>query len=250
MDVSPRFTVDSPALTRGFLFCDLRGYTAFVEANGDPAAADLLDSFRTFGPRAIAQTGGGEIRTEGDSFYVVFASASGAVRCGLEIVARAAETATERPDRPVRVGVGIHAGESVEQREGYVGSAVNIAARVCAQADRRRGPRHRHRPLARPDEPRCLRSDRAADRTLKGIAEPIELFAVSPMPAAGAARESRHAGVFALPARRALASSALRSSAIVRHRADLDAGSLQTARTGTAPSASPQRPRRRPGSST
>jgi class 3 adenylate cyclase len=33
-----------PALTRGFMFCDLRGYTTFVEAHGDRAAAELLDA--------------------------------------------------------------------------------------------------------------------------------------------------------------------------------------------------------------
>ena len=35
---------------------------------------------------------------------------------------------------PIRVGIGVHAGETVETAEGYVGSAVNVAARVCSQA--------------------------------------------------------------------------------------------------------------------
>jgi hypothetical protein len=32
---------------RGFLFADLRGFTAFVERHGSAAGADLLDAFRT-----------------------------------------------------------------------------------------------------------------------------------------------------------------------------------------------------------
>ena len=40
----------------------------------------------------------------------------------------------EHPERPIRVGVGIHAGETIEMDGGYVGSAVNVAARVCSVA--------------------------------------------------------------------------------------------------------------------
>jgi class 3 adenylate cyclase len=103
------------ALTRGFLFCDLRGYTAFVEQRGDQAGAELLTEYRKVVREAIAKTGGGEIRTEGDSFYIVFPSASAAVRCGLAIVDGATSANVEESNRSIRVGVGIHAGESVER---------------------------------------------------------------------------------------------------------------------------------------
>jgi class 3 adenylate cyclase len=117
---------------RGFLFCDLRGYTAFVERNGDAAATELLASYRELVRAVIARYQGAEIRTEGDSFYVVFPAASGAVEAGLGIVASAVERSTS--ELPIRVGVGVHAGETVASMEGLVGGAVNIAARVCAKA--------------------------------------------------------------------------------------------------------------------
>ena len=118
--------------TNGFLFCDLRGYTAFVEARGDRAAAELLATYRELVRSVIAANAGAEIKTEGDSVYVVFPAASGAVEAGLAIVAAAAEASTQA--LPIRVGVGIHAGETVATTEGLVGGAVNIAARVCAKA--------------------------------------------------------------------------------------------------------------------
>ena len=121
-------------LTRGFLFADLRGYTAYVEAHGDAAAATLLDAYRRLVRDVVRLSGGAEIKTEGDNFYVVFPSASEAVRCGLALVAAAAAATTEHPERPITVGVGVHAGETAETPEGYVGSAVNLAARLCAQA--------------------------------------------------------------------------------------------------------------------
>ena len=120
--------------TRGFLFADLRGWTAFVEAHGDAAAAELLTTYRDLVRATVTQFGGAEIKTEGDSFYVVFDAASGAVECGLALVDAAASATREHPERPIRVGVGIHAGETIEMDGGYVGSAVNVAARVCSVA--------------------------------------------------------------------------------------------------------------------
>ena len=125
---------DTHVPTRGFLFADLRGYTEFVERHGAVTAAELLEHYREMVRGCVALFGGAEIRTEGDSFYVVFESVSQAVRCGLAIVEAAADASAARPD-PIRVGVGIHAGETVETPDGYVGTPVNIAARLCALAD-------------------------------------------------------------------------------------------------------------------
>ncbi|MBA2634856.1 MAG: diguanylate cyclase [Chloroflexi bacterium] len=69
----------APPQTRGFLFADLRGYSAFTEQYGDQAARELLARYRRAVRDVISCTGGAEIRTEGDSFYVVFDSVSRAV---------------------------------------------------------------------------------------------------------------------------------------------------------------------------
>lgn len=122
-----------PAQTRGFLFSDLRGYSAFTERHGDRAARELLVRYRHIVREAVASFGGAEIRTEGDSFYVVFDSVSQAVEAGLAIQAGlVGDTAGE----PIRAGIGIHAGEVEDDAEhGIVSSAVNIAARICAMAE-------------------------------------------------------------------------------------------------------------------
>ena len=123
----------------------------------------------------IGRFGGAEIRTEGDSFYVVFASVAEAVRAGLAILAAV--------EPPIRVGIGIHAGESEDSEEGIVSGAVNVAARVCAAAG--------------PGELLVTDTVRALTRTylglgfvargkhrLKGIAEPMALYRVVPDAAA------------------------------------------------------------------
>ena len=120
--------------TRGFMFADLRGYSAFTERHGDEVARELLGRYRAVVREVIGQAGGAEIRTEGDSFYVVFTSVAQAVLAGLAILA-AAQAATNRAGtHPIRIGIGVHAGETVDSTDGIVSSAVNIAARICSVA--------------------------------------------------------------------------------------------------------------------
>ena len=182
---APIATGGARPATRGFLFADLRDYTAFVERRGDHAAAALLERYRILVRHEVASFAGAEIRTEGDSFYVVFDSASAAVRCGLAIIAAAGATAAD-PD-PIHVGVGVHAGETVETGEGYVGAAVNIAARLCSQA--------KAGELIVSDTVRALTRtyldvtfEPLGARRLKGLDEPMTIYRVVPASASGATR--------------------------------------------------------------
>jgi class 3 adenylate cyclase len=127
-------TRTAAAAYRGFLFSDMRGFTAFAERHGNSAAAEAVKRFLEIARTAIARHEGAEIKTEGDAIHAVFPSASSAVMCGLEIVDAAAELNAKEPDRPLGLGVGVHAGEAVETAEGYIGRAVNIASRLCSAA--------------------------------------------------------------------------------------------------------------------
>lgn len=123
------------AATLTFLFADLRGYTTFTETLGDAAAAELIAEYRIFMRAEIAKASGAEIRTEGDSFFVTFESAAEALRCGIGMLREAARRSAARPDRPIEIGVGLHAGEPVRRDDGdFVGSAVNVASRLCSNA--------------------------------------------------------------------------------------------------------------------
>jgi class 3 adenylate cyclase/tetratricopeptide (TPR) repeat protein len=162
---------------RAFLFSDLRDYTSYVEAKGDAAAARLLREYRTLVRREVARHDGAEVKTEGDSFYVVFHSASSALECAVSIL-RAAEAQNERdPSMPLRIGVGLHAGETVEYDDQFVGSAVNIASRLAGKAqameliisDTLRG-------LVRTSQTLTM-TDRGP-LELKGVAEPIRAWSV------------------------------------------------------------------------
>ena len=167
------------AQTRGFLFADLRGYSAFTDRHGDRAAEDLLRRFRSLVRSEISAHDGAEIRTEGDSFYVVFDSVSDAVQAGIAIRDAAAIASADAGTEPIGVGIGIHAGEATDGELGIVSSAVNTAARVCAMAE--------------PGEVLVTDTVRILTRTflpvgfaprgrrrLKGISEPVTVFRVEP----------------------------------------------------------------------
>ncbi len=123
------------ATTLTFLFADLRGYSAFVERKGDSAAAELIHDYRMLMRAEISKYEGAEIKTEGDSFFVTFESAHQGMRCAIGMQREAARLTAARPDRPIEIGIGLNAGEPVRREDGdFVGSAVNIAARLAQNA--------------------------------------------------------------------------------------------------------------------
>jgi class 3 adenylate cyclase len=171
-------TADAPAY-RTHLFADLRGYTSFLERAGNAAGAEMLERYRRLVREVVPRFGGTEVSTEGDAFYVVFPSASSAVMCGLAIVDEANRETATHPDQPIRVGVGIHSGEVVETDKTFVGTAVNVASRVCA--------------VAQPGEVLVTSTVRGlthgsvdaafvsrGKKKLKGVAESVEVFTAVP----------------------------------------------------------------------
>lgn len=187
--VAAHMEAASPSLTRGFLFADLRGYTRFVETQGATAAAELLVRYRDIVREAVARHQGAEIKTEGDGFFVVFPAVSAAVRCGIAIT-QGAKEAVEPGTHGINVGVGIHAGETVDTPDGFVGSAVNIAARICAIA----GPGQ----VLVSDTVRALTQSilpvsftPLGRRPLKGVKEPLMLYLATPADPVAAARWAR-----------------------------------------------------------
>ncbi|HKY51397.1 MAG TPA: AAA family ATPase, partial [Candidatus Limnocylindria bacterium] len=127
--------------------------------------------------REVARHDGAEIKTEGDSFYVVFESPSVALDCAVALL-RAADLRSGRdPTAPLRIGIGLHAGETIAYDDQFVGSAVNIASRLAGKAgageilisDTLRGLVRTSRSLPM--------SERGA-LELKGVAEPIRAWTV------------------------------------------------------------------------
>ena len=121
-----------PTGTVTMLFSDIEGSTALLGRLGERYGEALLAQ-RALMRAAIAGSGGLEMGTEGDSFFVVFSSAGEAVRCCV-----AAQRALAGHDWPggvaVRVRMGLHSGEPTVHDDDYVGMDVHRAARIAAAA--------------------------------------------------------------------------------------------------------------------
>ena len=115
-----------------FLFSDIEGSTRLVKALRE-RYAQVLAEHRSLVRKAIARQSGHEIDTQGDAFFVAFASAKQAVLCALEI--QQALAGHEWPSgTSIRVRMGIHTGQATPVEGAYTGLAVHRAARICAVA--------------------------------------------------------------------------------------------------------------------
>jgi predicted ATPase len=113
---------DLPRGTVTFLFTDIEGSTRLLHELGADGYADALAEHRRALRRAFERHDGVEVDTQGDAFFVAFATAPGALE-----VAREAQDELELPVR-----MGLHTGTPLLTEEGYVGPDVHRAARIAA----------------------------------------------------------------------------------------------------------------------
>jgi YVTN family beta-propeller protein len=116
--------------TATVMFTDVESSTDITTRLGDDAAASLLATHNTIVLDQVAAFGGHDVRSTGDGFLVVFDSARAAVACALAIQ----RELTER-EHPIRVRIGLNAGEVLHSGDELFGAAINLAARVMDRAD-------------------------------------------------------------------------------------------------------------------
>ncbi|MEX1008931.1 MAG: adenylate/guanylate cyclase domain-containing protein [Acidimicrobiia bacterium] len=117
-----------PSGTVTFLFTDLEGSTRLWEDNPD-AMHGALTRHDEIVRSAIESQNGHVVKTTGDGFHAVFASAHDAIGAAL-----AAQVTIEQEPWPeltrLRVRMGVHTGEAQQRAGDYYGSSTNRAARL------------------------------------------------------------------------------------------------------------------------
>ena len=120
---------------RTILFTDIVGSTEMCSKHGDDAAIAMLHTHDRIVRAAIGEHFGREVKHTGDGIMAAFNSAAGAVRSACQVLGELKDHNAAGPDFPVDVRIGISAGEPVEQASDLFGSTVQLAARLCAQAE-------------------------------------------------------------------------------------------------------------------
>ena len=160
------------------MFTDTVGFTASTQANEGHTLEMLRQQGDLLRP-IVAIHQGREIKSTGDGFLVEFDSALKAVQCAVNIQRRIHERNSEGGQSPIRVRIGVHLGDVVQNGGDILGDAVNLAARI--------------EPLAEPggvcvsgavfDQVRTKVADRfekLEPKSLKGVELPLDVYRVIP----------------------------------------------------------------------
>jgi class 3 adenylate cyclase len=120
---------------RTIFFTDIEGSTALTQRLGDSKAMDIWREHDTVVRTALKAHGGNEVKHTGDGIMASFASVARAVECAVEVLRAFAARNEHSPDTPIRVRIGLSAGEPIEENRDLFGAAVQLTARLCGQAE-------------------------------------------------------------------------------------------------------------------
>lgn len=174
-EVAEFLTGIKPAISRErilatVLLTDIVDSTKRAEAIGDRRWRELLDAHNTIFRRELTRFRGVEVKTTGDGFLATFDGPGRAIHCSLSLISAMRSLGIE-------IRAGLHTGEIEVGKNDVRGIAVHVAARVVAEAQAREClvTRTVKDLVAGAD----IRFTERGKHDLKGLSEPVDLFAVA-----------------------------------------------------------------------
>lgn len=117
-----------------FMFTDIVSSVQFTTTHGDRVMHELVTSHNNIVRNALRAENGREVKHTGDGIMAVFDRSSDGIEAAMRIQRDIRRYNTQHPDLPLRVRIGLNAGEARVEDDDYLGIAVQLAARVCAAA--------------------------------------------------------------------------------------------------------------------
>jgi class 3 adenylate cyclase len=158
------------------MFTDIEGSTSAYDRLGDVAGRAIVRAHDAIVRDAIRRSDGTVMKHTGDGVEAAFPSVAAAVESAIAMQQEFARHRRRHPARAFRVRIGINVGEPLAEDGDLFGTAVNVAARVCARA---KGGEilvtHAVRKLLGEPGPRVLARGRV---TLRGLRSPVRLFQI------------------------------------------------------------------------
>jgi class 3 adenylate cyclase len=169
VDLSGEIPIDSAF--RAIMFTDLKDSTLMTTMFGDTKALHLLHIHNALIRNALREYRGTEVKHTGDGIMASFAIVEDAVNCAIAVQKAFADHNQRKPEEGLHIRIGLSAGEPVEEDGDFFGSAVQLAARICAYTE----PDHILVAQIVRDECRSHRDDfvNQGEITPKGFTTPI-----------------------------------------------------------------------------
>lgn len=133
VDFSIEIPIDSGF--RAIMFTDLKDSTLMTTMFGDTKALHLLHIHNALIRNGLREYRGNEVKHTGDGIMASFHNVENAVRCAIAIQKAFADHNRHTPEEKLHIRIGLSAGEPVEEDGDLFGSAVQLAARICAHTE-------------------------------------------------------------------------------------------------------------------
>jgi len=114
------------------MFTDIEASTELTRQLGDVEAQGLIREHNSIVRDALRRRGGNEVKHTGDGIMSSFTSASAALDCAIDIQRK---TAQRQGHSPLRVRIGLNAGEPLAEDDDLFGTSVQLARRICDHAE-------------------------------------------------------------------------------------------------------------------
>jgi class 3 adenylate cyclase len=119
---------------RAVMFTDIVGSTEMTTRLGDAAALELVRVHNALVRRGLASHRGREVKHTGDGIMAAFDEVADSVRAAAAIQRHFASYNADASES-LRVRIGIHAGEPVADHNDLFGTTVQLAHRLCSEAE-------------------------------------------------------------------------------------------------------------------
>jgi class 3 adenylate cyclase len=158
------------------MFTDIEGSTSAYDRLGDAAGRAIVRAHDAIVREATRRCEGTVMKHTGDGASAAFPSVVAAVESAIAMQRAFARHTRRHPTRALRVRIGINVGEPLAEDGDLFGTAVNVAARVCARA---KGGQILMTQAARQlvDAP-GIRVRARGRATLRGLRSPVQLFQI------------------------------------------------------------------------
>lgn len=116
------------------IFSDIIGASSLLEELGDEGWVELIREHNRILNEHLPPTGRSDVKSMGDGFMVAFRSATEGARFAADFMRGIEQRNSLSPDLPMRVHLGMHAGEVRYEQGEFVGKTVFVAALLGGQA--------------------------------------------------------------------------------------------------------------------